>query len=237
MVLSIGDDECCNDSHPYVEWVIDSASSCHVTPRKELFTSYKAGDFGRVKMGNNSYADIVGIGDVYVETDTGYTLALKDVRHVPNMHLNLISTHILDKEGYGSYFGDGRWRLYRGSLVLVGGKICCTLYKTQVKVCKDVVSATQEDSMPNLWHRRLAHMSKKGLRTLAKKSLIHFAKGMSLKPCDYCLFGKQHRVSFRILYTRKPNVLDLVYSNVCCPIDVESLGGNKYFVTFIDDAS
>ena len=80
-------------------------------------------------------------------------------------------------------------------------------------------------------------MSEKGLQILAKKSLIPFVKGMSLKHCDYCLFGKQHRVSFRIPSTRKPNVLDLVYSDVCDPIDVESLGGNKYFVTFIDDAS
>ena len=60
---------------------------------------------------------------------------------------------------------------------------------------------------------------------------------MSLKPCDYCLFGKQNRVSFHIPSTRKPNMLDLVYSDICGPIDVESLGGNKYFVTFIDDAS
>ena len=60
---------------------------------------------------------------------------------------------------------------------------------------------------------------------------------MSLKPCDYCLFGKQHRLSFCISSTRKPNVLDLVYSDVCDPIDVESLGGNKYLATFIDDAS
>ena len=88
--------------------MIDFASSCHVTLRKELFTSYKAGDFGRVKIGNNSYADIVGIGDVYVETNTGYTLALKTVQHVPDMRLNLISTHILDKEGYVNYFGDGK---------------------------------------------------------------------------------------------------------------------------------
>ena len=67
-------------SHPYVEWVFDSAFSCHVTPRNELFTSYKAGNFGRVKMGNNSYADIVGIRDFCVETNIGYTLALKNVR-------------------------------------------------------------------------------------------------------------------------------------------------------------
>ena len=74
------------------------------------------------------------------------------------------------------------------------GKICCTLYKTQVKLCKDVVSATQEDSSPNLWHRRLAHMSEKGLHILTKKSLVPFAKGTSLNPYDFCLFGKQHRV-------------------------------------------
>ena len=57
------------------------------------------------------------------------------------------------------------------------GKICCTLYKTQVKLCKDVVSAAQEDSSPNLWHRSLAHMSEKWLQILVKKSLVPFAKG------------------------------------------------------------
>ena len=114
-------------------------------------------------MGNNSCVDIVGIGDICVKTNIGYTLELKNVRHVLDMHLNLISTHILDKEGYDNYFGDGKWRLSKGSLVLARGKICCTLYKTQVKVCKDVVSATQEESTPNLWYRPLAHMSEKGL--------------------------------------------------------------------------
>ena len=80
-------------------------------------------------------------------------------------------------------------------------------------------------------------MSEKGLQILGKKSLIPFAKGTSLNPCDFCLFGKQHRVSFNIPSARKPNVLYLVYSDVCGPIDVETLGGNKYFFTFIDDAS
>ena len=105
-VLTIRQDDCHTVSDPYVEWVIDSAASCHVTPRKELLASYKARNFGRVKMGNDSYADIVGIGDIYVRTNTGYTLILKDVRYVPNIRLNLISTHVLDKEGYGNYFCD-----------------------------------------------------------------------------------------------------------------------------------
>jgi transposase InsO family protein len=32
-------------------------------------------------------------------------------------------------------------------------------------------------------------------------------------------------------------VLDLVYSDVCGPFEVESLGDNRYFLTFIDDVS
>ena len=35
VVLSIGEEECCSVSHPYVEWVIDLAFSCHITPRKK----------------------------------------------------------------------------------------------------------------------------------------------------------------------------------------------------------
>ena len=88
-VLVIGQDDCCTVSDPYVE-------SCHVTPRKELFTSYKAGNFGRVKMGNDSYADIVGISDICVRANTGYTLILKDVRYVLNICQNLqhFFTHV-----------------------------------------------------------------------------------------------------------------------------------------------
>jgi hypothetical protein len=32
-------------------------------------------------------------------------------------------------------------------------------------------------------------------------------------------------------------ILDVVYSDVCFPLQVESIGGNKYFVSFIDDFS
>uniref|UniRef100_A0A2N9IAG3 CCHC-type domain-containing protein n=1 Tax=Fagus sylvatica TaxID=28930 RepID=A0A2N9IAG3_FAGSY len=72
------DDHNCHVADPYDEWVIDSVASYHVTSRREFFTSYKAGNLGRVKMGNKSYADIVGISDICVETNSGYTLKLKD---------------------------------------------------------------------------------------------------------------------------------------------------------------
>ena len=35
----------------------------------------------------------------------------------------------------------------------------------------------------------------------------------------------------------KKNILDMVYSDVCNPMEVETLGGSKYFVTLVGDAS
>ena len=80
-------------------------------------------------------------------------------------------------------------------------------------------------------------MSKKGLQLLAKQTLIPMAKDKLSNPCDYCLFGKQHKASFLKNSTRKIEKLELVYYDVCRPIEVDLLGGNKYFVTFIDNAS
>lgn len=38
-------------------------ASYHVTPKMEIFISYKVGNFG--KDGYDSHADLVGIGDIY----------------------------------------------------------------------------------------------------------------------------------------------------------------------------
>ena len=63
------------------------------------------------------------------------------------------------------------------------------------------------------------------------------AKYKSSNPCDYFLFGKQHKVSSQKNSTQKLEKFELVYSDVCGPMEVDSLSGNKYFVTFNDDVS
>ena len=52
-------------------WAVDSGATLHVPPRKEFFTSFRYGDFGSLKMGNNGIAKVVGIGDVCLETTMG----------------------------------------------------------------------------------------------------------------------------------------------------------------------
>ncbi|GJX52528.1 putative RNA-directed DNA polymerase [Tanacetum coccineum] len=53
------------------------------------------GDFGVVRMGNTGLSRIAGIGDICLKFDTGMELVLHNVKHVPDMRLNIISTIFL----------------------------------------------------------------------------------------------------------------------------------------------
>ena len=79
VVLSIEEQKCKHVANNDFEWVVDSAAPYHIIPMKGLFTTYKARDFGIVKMGNSSYSQIVGIGNVCIKTNVGSIVMLKDV--------------------------------------------------------------------------------------------------------------------------------------------------------------
>ncbi|KAG7553078.1 Zinc finger CCHC-type superfamily [Arabidopsis thaliana x Arabidopsis arenosa] len=219
-------------------WVVDSGATTHATSQRDLFSTYTPGSYGSVKMGNDGLAQVVGIGDICLETSIGTRLMLKDVKHVPDLRMNLISTRRLDDEGFYSLHGGGKWKLSRGSLVVARGEKLSSFYLMQAKVSKDSVNALENDHAMELWHKRLGHMSEKGMSVLSKKEAIPRISGLHLEKCAHCLRGKQHMVSFKSsVPSRKPKVLDLVHSDVCGPMKTKSLGGASYFVTFIDDHS
>ena len=58
-------------------------------------------------LGNNDFCSIVGVGDVQIKMKDGQDILLKQVRHVPEMHMSLISMGRLDDEGYSTSFGKG----------------------------------------------------------------------------------------------------------------------------------
>jgi len=55
--------------------------------------------------------------------------------------------------------------------------------------------------------------------------------------CKGCALGKNVKKPFARSDTISKEVLDLIHSDVCGPMDVTSLGGHQYYVTFIDDFS
>ncbi|KAL6533177.1 hypothetical protein OROMI_027289 [Orobanche minor] len=219
-------------------WVVDSGATCHVTSRRDFYSSYTPGNYGIVKMGNQGLSKIVGVGDVYLKFDTGVELILRNVKHVPDMRLNVISVGLLDDDGYFNGLGNGLWKLTRGSLIVGRGKKEEKLYVTHPKVTINSVNTIDNNDATELWHKRLSHMSEKGVALLSKKEILPGVHDVHLKRCSHCLAGKQTRVTFKgHTPSRKENVLDLIHSDVCGPMKTRTIGGCRYFVTFIDDHS
>ena len=141
--MIVTDDSCVSLATQDSNCVIDSGASFHVTSHSDFFTSYKNSDFGNVRMGNSGVSKIVGIVDVFLETSIGNKLILKDVRHVPDIRLNLISISRLDDEGFTNSFGESKWKLTKGSLVVAKGKKQNTLYVMEAKLHKREINAAQ----------------------------------------------------------------------------------------------
>ena len=90
-----------------------------------------------------------------------------------------------------------------------------------------------------LWHLRFGHLNFQSLENLSKRNLVnglpHIHHPDQL--CEACIFGKNHRIPFVKEPWRAKFHLELVHTDVCGPMNISSVGGNKYFLTFIDDFS
>ena len=96
-----------------------------------------------------------------METENGTKPVLKNIKHILDIRLNLISTSKLDDEGFKNSFHNGQWKLTKGSLMVARGKKDSTLYFMHANLFKDMVNVVEKDSTIELWYKRLSHMSEK----------------------------------------------------------------------------
>lgn len=88
-----------------------------------------------------------------------------------------------------------------------------------------------------LWHQRLGHINMRSLKNLESMSTGMKLKNDENKLCEACLEGKMTKKPFKPSESVSTKPLRLIHSDVCGPMKVKSLGGSRYFVTFIDDYS
>ncbi|GKF62785.1 retrovirus-related pol polyprotein from transposon TNT 1-94 [Tanacetum coccineum] len=98
-------------------------------------------------------------------------------------------------------------------------------------------SVEEKDSLAQVWHKRLGHISEAGLQVLEKQGLFGKKSLGKLEFCENCVLEKSHRVSFSVERHTTQGVIDYVHSDLWGPSQVESLGGKRYFLSIIDDYS
>src|SRR5699024_4840129 len=102
------------------------------------------------------------MGKVFVKQQNGNQWVIKEVRHVPDLEKNLISTGQLDGEGCVMTFIDKAWKVIKGALVIAKGEKVGKLYLCN-GISNSVNALTSKGADAALWHHRLGHMSEKGM--------------------------------------------------------------------------
>ena len=149
----------------------------------------------------------------------------------------MISLRQLDDGGYTSTFSETSWEITKGSLVVARGTKFGTFHMLHVSTVKDNVICVTEQPSVSLWHRWLGHMSQTAMKELSRFGYLPAFNFSDFSVCEHYLYGKQTQSPHKKGSSRKTKRLHLVHSDVCGPMPMASMGGELYFVTFIDDFS
>lgn len=220
------------------EWIIDSGASAHMTPCESLLKNRSMPSVKEVTVANNEKLSINCVGDI--EQKIGKSgkvgsITLKDVQYIPGICVNLLSVSKIVQHDKEVIFNKHGCKILDSDKNIVAtGSLVNNMFKLDiVPEPKEFVCLTKIDDF-KLWHKRLGHASFGKMSALL--DFKNIKKVNDLK-CVVCIKGKQAKLPFKHKGSRATCLLERIHSDVCGPIQIQSIGGAKFFVTFIDDYS
>ena len=168
---------------------------------------------------------------------SGKELTLNDVLHVPKIRKNLVSGSLLSKKGFRLVFESNKFVLTKSGIYVGKGYMRNGLFKMNVMTIvsdfnnKNTSSAYMLESS-NIWHGRLGHVNFDTLCKLMNLELLPKLNIDANHKCETCVQSKLTRASFQNI-----EPLELIHIDTCDLKYVQTRGGKKYFVTFIDDCT
>nr|KYP66838.1 Retrovirus-related Pol polyprotein from transposon TNT 1-94 [Cajanus cajan] len=231
------------ESHKNETWYIDSGCSNHMTGYRDWLVNFDAKKKSTVRFADNRVIQAEGTGNVLVTRQDGRQAVIADVLYVPGMKSNFISMGQLLEKGFSMNMVCGFLEIYDTTkrMIMKAPLAKNRTFKVSLNTVESqCLSAATLSDDAWLWHLRLGHLNFRDMSLLKSKEMLTGLPSIKIpkKVCDSCLISKQPRKSFSNFTTSKASkILHVVYSDVCGPIDTPSLGGNRYFVSFVDDLS
>jgi hypothetical protein len=199
-----------------------------------------------ITLGNDSLVKVQGKGIVPILTKQHVKKDINNVYHVPDLKHNLSSVGKLIEHGYKVLFEGASCRIYDKT---PNRKLISEIHMNQnmlfpltLRTTNLIQTYAQSASTPNetmVWHTRFGHLPFQSLSILQNYSMV---KGLPIfkeknPPCESYILGKHKRTSFPQSSTQAKQHLELFHTELCGPMQTESIGGRFYFLTFIDDFS
>lgn len=219
------------------DWFVDSGASGHFTNNKDWMINVKK-IRESIIVADNSKLIAEAKGDVRVKNMVNgkeEDLMIRNVLYVPGICANLLSVVQITSNGNQIYFSEKGCEISdkaTGELIATATRKQ-SLYKLDVKKYGAYVCGQ------DVWHRRAGHCNDEILFKMKDGAVtgVNFLKNKSKEFCEICVEGKQAKLPFKTSSSSSAEILEIIHSDLCGPVEKTSLGGSKYFVTFLDDFS
>lgn len=228
-------------------WVLDSGASLHMSYRKDWMSSYSEISPLDIHLADERTVQAVGKGNIALKVHWNGSSRMchfLEVLHVPDLERNLFSVSKAVKQGARVEFrADECWVKMSEGQVALKGEHQDGLYLIKGEVVHQIHAKsawTTGKASFDVWHQRYGHLNDQSIKALHKGLVkgLDISGSMDKSFCEGCALGKHSKRPFASgEATRASELLELIHSDVCGPMQTSSLGGCKYFVTFIDDMS
>jgi hypothetical protein len=155
-----------------------------MSSHRNWFMSYQSVDEGVVFMGNGIRCKIVGVGSIRIRMFDGIVRELMDVRYVPELKSNLISSGVLDSCGYKYTSQGGAVIVSKASLVVMMATKVDNLYKLEGST---EMASEVTDVSSCLRHKNQGHKRKKELQVLVSYKSFPDLESLFLNFCLFCI--------------------------------------------------
>lgn len=220
-------------------WYLDSGASSHMTPNEKIMLNKKEAQIDEIVAANNARMVVKSAGNA-VMCFQGNEIEINDIIHVPDLTVNLLSIFKMVCKGNTIIFDESGCSIYnKNDEMIAQVKPVNGVYKLQAETAKCMIAKNNSQTALT-WHRRMGHLNYQSLMRLRNGAAdgIDFTDDKNaLENCETCAMGKQARLPFEKSENRSTELLQLIHSDLCGPMENESIGRSRYMLTFIDDFS
>lgn len=167
------------------------------------------------------------------------------MKHVPHLGYRILSVSAITRRGEKITFDEVGVEIRSNTegTLFAQGTLRCGLYRLDMAI---VTTARREVMMltaqsVDLWHQRLGRVCTQGIQQMANQGVVDglsISEASANHQCRGCILGKSFRTAIpKSRSSRATKLLELVHTDVLGPLEVCSVGGSRYVITFIDDYS
>ncbi|KAK2372365.1 secreted RxLR effector protein [Trifolium repens] len=224
-------------------WVLDTGCGSHICTNVQELKESRELAKGEVdlRVGNGARVAALAVGTYNLSLPSGLIIQLKNCYYVPAISRNIISVSCLDKFGFSFMIKNNCCSIYLNDIFYANAQMYNGLYVLDLET--PVYNINTKRMKPNelnpsyLWHCRLGHINERRISKLHKDGLLDSFDYESYDTCRSCLIGKMTKAPFKGKGERANDLLALIHTDVCGPLNIPARGGFTYFITFTDDFS